>query len=95
MDLTWLVGTSLLLVGIGYAFVQKAPRFRLVCWSLLCASLFALATRDLFRTREQGRPAPRGSDVTRRRAPDRPDHDEKRRPSLFARLRRRIASWRG
>ena len=57
MELTWVAAASLLFAGVGYAFVQRAPRPRFVVWSLLCASLFALATRDLFRPREQNRPA--------------------------------------
>jgi hypothetical protein len=57
MDLTWVAAASFLLVGVGYAFVQQSRRFRVVCWVLLCASLFALSTRDLFRTRERGPPA--------------------------------------
>lgn len=57
MELTWIAAASLLFVGVGYAFVQRAPRPRFVRWSLLCASLFALATRDLFRPRERGPPA--------------------------------------
>ena len=75
MDLTWVAAASFLLVGVGYAFVQTAHRFRVVCWVLLCASLFALSTRDLFRTRERGPPAtgasgeptnrPDGESVTR------------------------------
>lgn len=57
MELTWIAAASLLFVGVGYVFVQRAPRPRFVRWSLLCASLFALATRDLFRPRERGPPA--------------------------------------
>ena len=75
MELTWLAGTSLLLVGVGYAFVQRAPRFRLVCWGLLCASLFALATRDLFRPHEQGPPASSADSPSR--SDDRTDSNER------------------
>lgn len=57
MELTWIAAASLLFVGVGYAFVQRVPRPRVVRWSLICASLFALATRDLFRPRERGPPA--------------------------------------
>lgn len=102
MELTWLAGTSLLLVGVGYAFVQKAPRFRFVCWGLLCVSLFALATRDLFRPHERGRPAPASSAESPTRPDDRTDpddrtvsDDERDRPPLFARLRGRVAGWLG
>jgi hypothetical protein len=102
MELTWLAGTSLLLVGVGYAFVQKAPRFRLVCWGLLCVSLFALATRDLFRPHEQGRPASTADADSPARSDDRTDSDdptrsddERDRPPLFARLRGRLFGWFG
>jgi len=111
MDLTWVAATSFLLVGVGYAFVQTAHRFRVVCWVLLCASLFALSTRDLFRTRERGPPAPTAS----REEPTRPDDDsatrpgespsrrtaradaadERDRPPLAARVRGRISSLLG
>jgi len=58
MQLTWLIPASLLFVGVGYVVVRRAPRPRVVNWTLLGAALFALATRDLFRSRERGRPAP-------------------------------------
>src|SRR6056297_2024224 len=57
MQLTWLVLASVLAVGVGYVAVRRARRPAVVDWTLLCGSLFALATRDLFRTRERARPA--------------------------------------
>jgi len=57
MRLTWLVLASVLAVGVGYVAVRRARRLAVVDWTLLCGSLFALATRDLFRTRERARPA--------------------------------------
>ncbi|MFC7081064.1 hypothetical protein [Halorussus caseinilyticus] len=93
MELTWLVPASILLVGVGYACFRLAQRTLAVGWTLLGASLFALATRDLFRSREQGRPAasPVGDSPTRRS--DRTRDDDRRRGSLFVRLRRRVAGW--
>jgi hypothetical protein len=108
MDLTWVAATSFLLVGVGYAFVQTAQRFRVVCWVLLCASLFALSTRDLFRTRERGPPASvasgespnrsDGSGMESDEATDRPTaraDDDRGRPPLAARVRGRVARWLG
>lgn len=93
MELTWLVASSVLVVGSGYAFLRRAKRFRVVGWTLLGASLFALATRDLFRSRERGRPAPTpGGGSTR--APDRTD-DERQRTPILKRLRRRLGGWLG
>lgn len=86
MELTWLFATSVLLFGGGYVFLQRAPRPRFVGWTLLGASLFALATRDLFRSRQQGRPK-----VSSRESPGR--DDDRRRTPLFARLQRRVAGW--
>jgi hypothetical protein len=57
MQLTWLLPASLLFLGVGYVVVRRAPRPEFVNWTLLGATLFALATRDLFRSRERGRPA--------------------------------------
>lgn len=67
MELTWLVASSMLFVGVGYGFLKRARRPRVVCWTLLGTSLFALATRDLFRSREQNRPAtsPDGESASR------------------------------
>ena len=106
MELTWLALASLLFVGVGYAFVQRAPRPRFVRWSLLCTSLFAHATRDLFRPRERGPPPTEATETTSPDAPttpadepttpptpDRPDPDARRPAPLFARLRRRFAGW--
>jgi len=64
MQLTWLVLASGLAVGVGYVAVRRARRLALVDWTLLCGSLFALATRDLFRTRERARPAHGGESAT-------------------------------
>lgn len=93
MELTWLVTTSLLLVGLGYVFVQNVPRPRFVCWGLLCASLFGLATRDLFRPHERGRPRPGSTDRGPERSANRPDDHESRRRPVFARVRRRVVRW--
>ncbi|WP_137283382.1 hypothetical protein [Halorussus salinisoli] len=99
MELTWLVASSILFVGVGYGFVQRAQRTRAVGWTLLGASLFALATRDLFRSREQGRPVAKPANDSPTRPPDRPrtdrtqTDDERRRTPLFGRLRRRVAGW--
>jgi hypothetical protein len=60
MQLTWLVLASVLAVGVGYVAVRRARRLAVVDWALLCGSLFALATRDLFRTRERARPTHTG-----------------------------------
>jgi hypothetical protein len=110
MDLTWVAATSFLLVGVGYVVVQTADRFRVVCWALLCASLFALSTRDLFRTRERGPPATTASgeptnrsDESATRADESADRptartgaaDERDRPPLAARIRGRVARWLG
>jgi hypothetical protein len=91
MKLTWVLA-SVLFVGVGYAFVQRAPRPRFVVWSLLCAALFALATRDLFRPRGNGPPASNATDATTPLS-DRRETDERRRTPLFARLRRRVGAW--
>jgi hypothetical protein len=93
MEPTVLVASSLVCAGLGYALLRRAMRFWAVRWTLLGASLFALATRDLFRSREQSRPAPtpRG---TANRAPDRAD-DERQRAPMLKRLRRRLGSWLG
>ncbi|WP_276300607.1 hypothetical protein [Halorussus lipolyticus] len=93
MELTWIVASSLLCAGFGYVFVRRAKQFRVVCWTLLGASLFALATRDLFRSRQQGRPSPTPREAPSR-APDRGD-DERQRVALLKRLRRRLGSWLG
>ncbi|WP_435179653.1 hypothetical protein [Halorussus sp. AFM4] len=93
MDPTWAIA-AIPLVGVGYVFARRARRTRVVCWTLLGASLFALATRDLFRSREQARPVSQPA-RSPNRATDRPrtDGDEARRTPLFARLRRRVAGW--
>lgn len=104
MELTWVAAASLVFVGVGYAFVQRAPRPRFVRWSLVCASLFALATRDLFRPRERGPPATEvtETEVTETEAtttdvttnlPDQTGADERRRTPLLGRLRSRIVGW--
>lgn len=104
MDLTWAVAASLLVVGTGYAFVRTAHRLRVVRWGLLCASLFALATRDLFRPYEPNRPTVTADDLTRNRSDpessntrtdDTDSDDDRARNALFVRLLRRIASWLG
>ncbi|WP_135851610.1 hypothetical protein [Halorussus salinus] len=64
MQLTWLALASVLAVGVGYVAVRRARRLAVVDWTLLCGSLFALATRDLFRTRERARPAHGGESAT-------------------------------
>ncbi|UPV73355.1 hypothetical protein M0R89_12455 [Halorussus limi] len=109
MELTWLIPASVLLVGVGYVTVRRAPRPRFVNWTLLGASLFALATRDLFRSRERGQSAPAAREsatetanrqsatrqpANRRPANRRPDRDDDpQRTPLFVRLRRRVAGW--
>ncbi|NEU57349.1 hypothetical protein [Halorussus sp. MSC15.2] len=97
MELTWLVASSILLVSVGYGFLRRARRTRVVCWTRLGASLFALATRDLFQSRERGRPAasPVGESATRaeRTRTERAQTDDERRTPLFVRLRRRVAGW--
>ncbi|WP_135825645.1 hypothetical protein [Halorussus ruber] len=95
MEPTVLVTSSLVCVGLGYALLRRAMRFWAVRWALLGASLFALATRDLFRSRERSRPTaaatPRGA---ANRATDRAD-DERQRAPMLKRLRRRLGSWLG
>lgn len=93
MELTWIAAASLLCAGFGYVLVRRAKRFRVVCWTLLGASLFALATRDLFRSREQGRPSPTPQAGSSRTS-DRGD-DERQRVPFRKRLRRRLGSWLG
>ena len=93
MELTVLAASSLFLVSFGYVFVRRIKRLRVVCWTLLGVSLFVLATRDLFRSRERGRPEP-APRRTPNRTPDRAD-DEGRRTPLLKRLRRRLGSWLG
>ncbi|UPV99390.1 hypothetical protein M0R88_12745 [Halorussus gelatinilyticus] len=95
MQLTWLVLASVLLVGVSYVAVRRARRPRVVDWTFLGASLFALATRDLFRTREQARPAHARRESAAESATRRPsrDDDDPQRTPLFARLRRRVAGW--
>ncbi|NHN58098.1 MULTISPECIES: hypothetical protein [Halorussus] len=95
MDPTWVIAAAVPLVGAGYVFARRARRSRVVCWTLLGASLFALATRDLFRSREQARPVASPVDEQPDRSTDRPrtDSDDPRRTPLFARLRRRVAGW--
>lgn len=92
MELTLLVAASVLVVGVGYVFVQRVPRSRFVYQCLLGATLFALATRDLFRPRERGPPVPGASDETSTLS-DRPDDEQARRAPLFARLRSRVTGW--
>lgn len=94
MELTVLVASSVLFVGVGYVFVRTARRSRVVVWTLVCASLFALSTRDLFRSRERGPPERTPSDGP----PDRPARradgaDDQSRPPLVGRLRRVVGSW--
>lgn len=89
MELTWLLATSVLALGVGYVALQYAPKPRFVRWTLLGAALFALATRDLFQSRQEGRPA--GASSARESAD--PGDDDRRRTPLFARLRRRVAGW--
>lgn len=62
MELTVLAVSSVFLVGVGYAAVQKAQQSPLVAWTLVCASLFALSTRDLFQSRERGFPDSESTD---------------------------------
>lgn len=73
MELTVLAVSSVFLVGVGYAVVQKAQQSPLVVWTLICASLFVLSTRDLFQSRERGLPdsEPTGDAPDRRTASDR------------------------
>ena len=97
MDPTWAIAAAIPLVGVGYVFARRARRTRIVWWTLIGASLFALATRDLFRSREQARPVPPSVGESASRSTDRTrtDTDERRRTPLFARLRRRVAGWLG
>jgi hypothetical protein len=94
MELTWLFAGSVVALGVGYVVLQRAPQPGFVRWTLLSAALFALATRDLFQSRQRGRPA--GGQVegsTDRTDDGRRRTDERRRTPLFARLRRRVAGW--
>lgn len=93
MELSWVAAGSVLLVGVGYVSVRQATRFRLVCWIVLCVSLFALATRDLFRPRNTGRVTADTDDKTADRINDRGSAD--RRTPLLTRLGRRIVGWFG
>ena len=96
MDPTWAIAAAIPLVGVGYVFARRARRSRVVCWTLLGTSLFALATRDLFRSREQARPVPPSVGESASPSTDRTrTDDERRRTPLFARLRRRVAGWLG
>ncbi|USZ68876.1 hypothetical protein NGM10_03860 [Halorussus salilacus] len=96
MDLTLVAASSVLFVGVGYAFVRRARRSRVVVWALVCASLFALSTRDLFRSRERSRPGRTPSDGRSDRSAGRADAtDDGSRPPLVARLRRRVGGWFG
>lgn len=88
MELTWLALSSVLLLGVGYAFVQRAQRSALACWLLLGASLFVLATRDLLRSREQNRPGP-----TELSADETPERTDRVRPPVFEWIRRYLAGW--
>ncbi|WP_158057551.1 hypothetical protein [Halorussus halophilus] len=89
MELSWVLASSFLVVGIGYVFVKRAQYSRVVVWALLCSSLFVLSTRGLFRSREHTRPVT-DSDTERTRITERPRPDE-RRPSLRTRVLRRLA----
>ncbi|PSP55992.1 hypothetical protein BRC82_03225 [Halobacteriales archaeon QS_1_67_19] len=94
MELTWLALTSVLLLGVGYAFVQRAQRSRFVCWFALTLALFGLATRDLLRFREQNRPGSTSGIAAGEHAGGTdPEKRERRRPPLFARLLQRVAGW--
>jgi hypothetical protein len=93
MELTSLAAASLFLVGFGYVFVRRVKRLRVVCWTVLGVSLFALATRDLFRSRERGRPAAAPRRATNRTT-KRTD-DERQRTPLLKRVRRRLGGWLG
>lgn len=94
MDPAWAIAGAIPLVGVGYVVARRARRTRIVCWTLLGASLFALATRDLFRSREQARPVASPVDRQSNRSTDRSrTDDDPRRTPVFARLRRRVAGW--
>jgi len=94
MDLTLVAAGSLLLVGTGYAVVRRAHRFRIGWRALVCVSLFALATRDLFQPRERRSPAQRGDDQRADATRDRSAGETRStRSPLLARLRRRFAGW--
>jgi len=94
MQLTWLIPASVLLVGVGYVVVRRAPQPRVLDWTLLGAALFALATRDLFRSREQGYPSSVARESRGDAANRRTDRgDDPQRTPVFARLRRRVAGW--
>jgi len=91
MELTWVAAGSALLVCLGYVSVRAAHRLRPVCWLVLCASLFALATRDLFRPRQRGQPVSELGESASESTNDRTAHTTE----LVARLRRRVADWLG
>ncbi|WP_128477633.1 hypothetical protein [Halorussus pelagicus] len=84
----------MLFVGVGYVVVRRAPRPRVVNWTLLGGALFALATRDLFRSREQGHPSSVARESRADAANRRTDRgDDPQRTPMFVRLRRRVAGW--
>lgn len=96
MELTLLAGSSVLAVGVGYALVRTARRTRPVVWAMVCASLIALSTRDLFRSRQRGRPESRSRHPSANRSRAVTDGgDDSTRSSLVARLRRRVGGWFG
>ncbi|WP_135830578.1 hypothetical protein [Halorussus halobius] len=95
MELTWVAAGSALVVGLGYVSVRAAHRLRPVCWLVLCASLFALATRDLFRPRERGHPASGANEAASESPTDQRRTADGRRTELISWLRRRVADWLG
>jgi hypothetical protein len=91
MELTWVAAGTVLLVCAGYVSVREAHRLRPLCWLVLCASLFALATRDLFRPRQRGQPVSEAGESGSESTADR----TARPAELVARVRRRVGDWLG
>ncbi|WP_132057722.1 hypothetical protein [Halorussus amylolyticus] len=96
MELTWFAGSSVLLLGVGYVCARRASRSPPAVWLVICGSLFALSTRDLFRSRERGRPRSEDDDRSRERPVARADASDER-PELptVVRLLRRVGGWFG
>ncbi|MFC4552219.1 MULTISPECIES: hypothetical protein [Halorussus] len=94
MELTWVAAASVLTVGVGYAFFQRVQQSPLVVWALIGAALVVLSTRDLLRSRDRHRAGmpPRESEEPERNV-RRDAGNVRERPTLTARLLRRVGRW--